>query len=169
MGLIRVWNDMNKQSGHGSWSLLFRLLALCGYLKQAHGPNVQAVMREIQSWTHNFSADYFEGLAKIEMIHDKTFQDILDGNDGTGVAYKQFQTRTNKLFWTVIFTAFDDYKQYLSHPIAPDNYPWLTATLEMHYKLDELQSLHPDMCKYTMMHPWAAAYKKREVRTHHFS
>ena len=103
------------------------------------------------------------------MIHDKIFQDILDRNDGTGVAYNHFQTRTNKLFWTVIFTAFDDQKQFLSQPIAPDNYSWLTATLEMHYKLDELQSLHPDMCKYTMMHPWAAAYKKRVVRTHHFS
>jgi hypothetical protein len=49
---------------------------VCISLKQDGGSQVESVKKDIQSWVRNFSQDDLEGLAKIEMIHDKTFQDI---------------------------------------------------------------------------------------------
>jgi hypothetical protein len=149
--------------------LLYRLLALCAYLEQARDPKVADAKEEVQCWTRNFSQDYLEGLAKIEMIHDKTFQDVLERNEGTGLKNFQCLDRIDVVFWEVISMAFDEYKEFFSQADSGNNSPWLIASRDIHYKINELESLYPDMYKYTGKLSFALSYPQQEVGTHHVS
>ncbi|PLW06552.1 hypothetical protein PCANC_25763, partial [Puccinia coronata f. sp. avenae] len=98
-------------------------------------------------------------------------KDLLEKEDGTlGVTDEEFRIRTNYVFWEAIFMAFENYKQFFPHADSLYNRPWLIAGREIHYKINELESLHPDMCKYTAKYPsYQFAYPKQEVGTHDVS